>query len=232
MENFNFNRSVDYSVSNTFEKYLAKTFMTMTLGLIVTALVGLFVQSNFAYFYGKPFFLVAILVQVFVAFFFSFRITKMSTITAWISFIAYCTVTGLTFSIIFLAFSIQTIGICFGITALVFGSMAVIGYTTNIDLTKYSTYLFFGLLGMIVVTLLNAFIFRSTGLDLLLMYGMIIIFLAFTAYDVQKIRSLYYSVSNDERLLKNFMVYGAFQLYLDFINLFIYILRLFGSRRD
>lgn len=232
MENFNLNRNESYSLTNTFEKYLAKTFLAMTLGLVVTTLVAFFVQQNLLYFYSKPFFLFAILIQLAVAFVFSFRITKMKTITAWISFITYCVVTGFTFSVIFLAFSIQTIGICFGVTSLVFGSMAIIGYTTNIDLTKFSTYFFFGLLGMIVVSILNAFIFKSAGLDLLMMYGMIILFLGFTAYDVQKIRGLYYQVLNDERLLKNFMVYGAFQLYLDFINLFIYILRLFGSRRS
>ncbi len=218
-------------VGLTFNKYLAKTFMVLALGLFITAITSFVVARNFVGIFDGPFYMLAIFIQFGIAIYFGTRITKMSTTSAWISFIVYALITGITFSLILLGFEFSSVAMAFGITSIAFVSMSIIGYTTEIDLTKFSTYLFIGLISLVVITLLNAFVFKSEGLDLLLMYGGVLIFLGLTAFDVQKLKNMYYELNNDEHLLNNFMIFGAFQLYLDFINLFIYILRIFGRRK-
>ena len=125
-----------------------------------------------------------------------------------------------------------TLAIAFCSTAVVFACMAIIGHTTKMDLTKFAPYLFAGLIAILVTTLLNNLFFRSEGLYLGINYLGIIIFLGLIAYDMQNLRRIYLSGLNDYELSAKISIYGAFELYLDFINLFIRILSLMSRSND
>ena len=150
----------------------------------------------------------------------------MSSITAKICFLLYSFVTGLTFSYLFLAYELYSLIYVFGITSLLFGTFALIGYFTKIDLSKFSTFLFMGLFAIIICSLINIFIGNET-FDLILTIIGIVIFLGYTAYDIQKVKYNLETFPED-----NLAIYGALELYLDFINLFLKLLSLFGKRRD
>ena len=121
-------------------------------------------------------------------------------------------------------------------TAITFGTMAIYGYVTKKDLTKFGTLMIVGLVGIIIATLVNGifgiFGMASAGLDLVISYVAVIIFLGLAAWDTQKIKYHYYGAAGREGLQENLAIYSALQLYLDFINLFLYILRIMASRRD
>jgi uncharacterized protein len=153
---------------------------------------------------------------------------------AGILFFVYAAVTGFTLSVIFLIYAPSAITSALVTTALLFGIMSIFGYTTSMDLTKWGTYLIIGLIGLIVAMVVNIFLGSST-LDLIISAVGVLIFTGLTAYDTQKIRN--YSetamVSSTGNMILKFSIYGALILYLDFINLFLFLLRLFGggSRR-
>ena len=151
----------------------------------------------------------------------------MSSMTATILYLLYSGLTGLTLSSIFIIYAITSIIWVFAITAgllLIFG---LVGYFTNLDLTKIGTFLIMGLLGVLLAYLVNVFI-GSESLDMGLSVISIIIFLGFIAYDMQVIKRNIYTIEDEN----NRAIYGAFQLYLDFINIFLDLLKLFGNSRD
>lgn len=150
----------------------------------------------------------------------------MQTTTAKILFCLYSFVTGLTFSTIFVAYRIDSIIMVFGITALTFAIMALVGTMTKIDLTKIGTILLMGLLGIIIASIINMFIGSQT-LDLGIIIIGIVIFTLYIAYDVQKVKYIAQTLEEDKAA-----IICAFELYLDFINLFIKLLRLFGKSKD
>jgi hypothetical protein len=156
----------------------------------------------------------------------SARITKMNPTTARILFILYSFVTGLTFSSIFIVYEMSSIIYVFLITAIVFGILSFIGYTTNVDLTKMGTYLLIGLIAVLISTIINIFVGNGT-FEIIICIISVLVFLGFTAYDVQKIKQLsnYY----DENSIA---IIGALELYLDFINIFLDLLRLFAKERN
>lgn len=210
-------------------KLYSKIFMWMFIGLLVTFGTGFYVSTNENMIYNI--FSTRLYWVIFVAEFItvivlSVRIQKMSQLGAQICFILYSFLTGLTFAAIFLMFEMSSIIYVFLATSLIFGIFAFIGYTTNVDLTKLGTILFMGLLGIIIVSIINIFVGNSM-LDLLLNWVGVIIFVGYIAYDLQKIKNLSNSFDEDK-----LAIYGALQLYLDFINLFIRLLELFGKRRD
>ena len=151
----------------------------------------------------------------------------MNPLTTKICYVIYSITTGITFSTIFLAYQMSSIIFIFAITAVVFGICAILGYTTKIDLTKFSTLLFVALLAALIVSLLNIFIFKSTQLELGLSILFILIFMGYIAYDMHTVKYLMNSIGEEKAA-----VYGAFQLYLDFINIFIRLLELFGKSKD
>ena len=110
--------------------------------------------------------------------------------------------------------------------------MAVIGYTTNTDLSKFGSYFVVGLFAIIIATVINGLFIHSAGIDMFITYGAIIVFLGLVAYDMQKLRTFYASSIYDDEMSTKMALFGAFELYLDFINLFIYILRIFGRRNN
>ncbi len=219
----------------TFRDYLNKTYVVLALGLLVSTLFA--VAGNFLI--GVlPTSLIAIASIVFLvlelgtAIFFGTRLMKMEKTTAWICYFLYSALTGLSLSYIFTAYTTSSVVLAFGAAAVVFVSMAVIGYTTKIDLRRFGTLFLAGLIASIVMTLLNAFLIHSDVLSMGICYLGIIIFLGLIAYDMQRLRDLYNEGLADPTLGEKLLVYGSFQLYLDFINLFIRILQIFGKRRD
>lgn len=233
MNNYNYDyieeeRSIDLN------RYLVSTFGLLAAGLALSTLAGAVISRYFLslLFENRAFILIAIMVQLALVINLSARITKMETVTAWLSYFGYCLITGINFAFLMLSFEITSMVMAFGMTAVVFTSMAIIGLTGKVDFTKFGSYFMVGLLAIIIISILNVFFFKAEGLSLFVLYGGVILFLGLTAYDVQKIRNIYYEVQYDDKLRNNFMVYGAFQLYLDFVNLFIYILRIFGRRRN
>lgn len=208
------------------EKVLSKSFMWMFIGLLITFVTGLITSNSSVmleniYGGGYWIFVVAELILVIIL---SARVMKMKPVTARICFFLYSFVSGLTFSSIFIVYSLNSIMLLFLVAALIFGLMAVVGYTTNIDLTSIGTYFLFGLLGVVIVALVNIFM-QNSMLELVISAICIVLFIGITAYDVQKIKALEESGLPEE----NVAIYGALELYLDFINIFLHLLQLFGN---
>ena len=204
----------------------------MTMGLLVTTAVALAI-SNSGIVLSQGVLWIAIILQFGIVLGLSFAINRISATAAGMLFFLYAAVTGFTFSIIFLVFSLGSIAAAFFSTAGVFGAMTIVGLTTKTDLTKYSSYFMMGLIGLIIASVVN--IFLSSGpLDFLISIFGVLLFTGLTAYDTQRIANMAASQKmkvDSEDTLK-FSIMGALTLYLDFINLFLFMLRLFGSGRD
>ena len=210
-------------------KLLSKTFLWMFLGLLVTFATGYAVSSNpvmIENVFGGMFYIFIILELVLVLVL-SARVMKMSPIGAKICFLLYSFVSGLTFSSIFIVYNLTSITSVFLISALVFGVMALIGYTTKVDLTKVGFYLMMALIGAIIVMIVNIFL-NNPMVDTFISIVCLVIFIGITAYDVQKIKALENSGLPED----NLAIYGALDLYLDFINIFLHLLQFFGKSDD
>ncbi|MCP4428242.1 MAG: Bax inhibitor-1/YccA family protein, partial [Chloroflexi bacterium] len=147
-------------------------------------------------------------------------------------FFLYAALNGATLSVIFLAYQLGTIVLAFGVTAVTFGVMSIIGFTTKQDLTKWGGILFMALIGLIIASIANMFL-ASSALDWVITYAGILIFMGLTVYDTKRIKEMTYALAlqGDAQVVSRVGVMGALRLYLDFINLFLYILRLLGRRR-
>ena len=203
-------------------KVFGKVFMWMFIGLLITFLTGYVVSSNdnmlYNIFSGGTYFIL-IIIELVLVIYLSARIHKMQVTTARIVFILYSFVSGLTFGSIFIVFKMSSIMLIFLITAILFGIFALIGRFTKLDLTKVGTILLMMLLGIVICTFVNVFLKNDT-LDLFVSYISIIVFLGFTAYDMQKIKMLSYEFNDEDKIA----IIGALELYLDFINIFIDLL--------
>ena len=209
---------------------ISKTFLWMCFGLLVTFITGFLVSNNdtmLKNIYGGWGYVGFVIVELILVVVLSARVMKMKPTTAKVCFLIYSFVSGLTFSSIFVYYNLNSIMLIFLVAAVIFALMAVIGYVTKVDLTKLGTYLLFGLIAIVVVSLINIII-GSSLLAIIISVVCIIIFIGITAYDVQKIKEL------DSMGLPqdNLAIYGALDLYLDFINLFIHLLSIFGRSND
>ena len=214
---------------NMENRVYSKLFSWLFIGLLVTFISGYALSLN-------PVLLVKILsvgiipiciLELVVAFVMSMFINKLSPTMLKIFYLIYSIVTGITFGTIFLAYQMKTIILVFLVTSILFGLLALYGYKTKKDITKMGTVLFVALIASIIISILNIFIFKSSGLELGLSLLVIVIFLGYVAYDINKIKYLVAAFDEDKAA-----VFGAFQLYLDFINIFIRLLELFGNRND
>ena len=167
------------------------------------------------------------IIEIVIALVLGIRLAKMHPLTMKILYVIYSILTGVTFSVIFVAFEVSSLISIFIITAIIFALLAFYGYTTKRDLTKIGTIALIALLAIIIAGILNIFIFKSTMFDTVLTMLGVLIFIAYIAYDVNKVKQLMLAIGEEKAA-----VYGAFQLYLDFINIFIRLLELFGKRRD
>jgi len=214
----------------TESNFLSKVFLWMFIGLMVTFGTGVLVTGNvqaleFIFSTGGYWFLViAEFITVIVL---SARIHKMSSMAAKVCFILYSFLSGLTFSSIFITFKVSSIITVFLITAVIMLIFGLIGARTSIDLSKFGTYLIMILFGIIIASIINIFV-GSVNFDIGLTIISLIVFILFIAYDVQKIKRLYLLNPDNE----NIAIIGALELYLDFINIFLDLLRLFGSNND
>ena len=210
----------DYAVLDTavVQRSLQRTFLWMTLGLAITAFAGLT-------FWGF------VILELVLVYFLSARIEKMSMPVATACFAVYAALNGLTLSPIFLVYELGSLTTTFLITAGTFAAMALVGYTTKRDLTKLGSLLTMALIGIIIASVVNIFV-GSSWLGYVTSYAGVVIFVGLTAYDTQKIKHMLLASSQDEERTKRVALLGALSLYLDFINLFLFLLRIFGGRRD
>ena len=211
-------------------KLISKSFLWMCIGLLVTFVTGFGVAGNERMleniFSGSTFWIFVVLEFVLVIVL-SWRCMKMSPTAAKICFIIYAFVSGLTFSSIFVVYELTSVIMVFLVSSVIFGVMAFIGYITNTDLSKLGFYLMMALIGVIIVSVINIFI-ESNGLEMILSIICVLLFIGITAYDVQKIKALEGSGLPED----NLAIYGALELYLDFINIFLDILRIFANNKD
>lgn len=210
--------------------FLSKVFLWMFVGLMVTFGTGVLVSGNakaleFVFSTGGYWFL--IIAEFITVIVLTARIHKMSPIGAKIGFILYSFLTGLTFSSIFIVFKVSSIIMVFLITAIIMLIFAILGARTSLDLSKFGTYLIMILFGIILASIINIFVGSET-FNLVLCVISLIIFICFIAYDVQKIKKMYESYPDNE----NLAILGALELYLDFINIFLDLLRLFGENNN
>lgn len=208
-------------------KLISKTYLWMSIGLLVTFLTGIFVANNnvmYTNIYSGTWYIVFAIVEIILVIFLSARVMRMKASTARCCFLLYSVVSGLTFSSIFIYYKISSIMFIFLITAFLFALLSFMGFATKLDLTKLGTYFLFGLLAVIVVSIINI-ILNNSMLDLIISIVIILLFIGITMYDVQKIKRLQDSGLSED----NLAIYGALDLYLDFINIFIHLLSIFGE---
>ncbi|MDD5089901.1 MAG: Bax inhibitor-1/YccA family protein [Candidatus Wallbacteria bacterium] len=210
---------------------LAKVYNWMAVGVLITGLVSMLAASSPSVqqiVLGSRFVFFGLLVgEIGLVWYLSASIMKLEKSTALNLFFLYSALNGLTMSFIFMIYARSTIASAFIASALMFGGMAVYGHTTKKDLTSMGGFLISALWGLIAASLVN-FLFRSSALDLILSYAGVFIFLGLTAYDSQKIKQIAYM---HPELQERVAVLGALTLYLDFINLFLHLLRIMGGRR-
>lgn len=210
------------------DNLISKTFLWMCFGLLVTFATGYFVSTSDVMLnniYNGPGYIIFVIVELVLVFVLSARVMKMKPTTAKVSFLLYSFVSGLTFASIFIYYAVSSIIYIFLAAAITFAIMALIGYTTKLDLTKIGSYLLFALIAAIIVSLVNIFL-NNSMIYLIVFIVCVLIFIGITAYDVQKIKNL----ENSGLPVENLAIYGALDLYLDFINLFIHLLSIFGRR--
>ena len=228
-------RNKDFAMSTAFPALMRKVFVWMTLALAITGLTAYGVATSptilSLIFSSKVTFFGLIITEFALVFAISGAINRLSLSTATLLFILYSVINGATLSSIFFAFSVATIGKVFFITAGTFGAMALVGYTTKTDLTSMGKLLFMALLGIIIASVVNMFV-ASSGLDLILSYVGVLVFVGLTAYDTQKIKQMCQTAPDAGESAQKLALIGALSLYLDFINLFLYLLRIFGNNRD
>ncbi len=213
-------------------QYTAKTFGWMFLGLFVTfaasiLLIGSGLIFNFLQL-GYPGLLLLMLAEVGVVMFLSARIDRLSINAARGLFFAYAALNGFTFSSIFLVFDLSILLFVFGLTALYFGVLALYGFITKSDLSRLAPLLSIGLIFLAVCLLISMFL-PISAFDRFICLAGLLLFMGFTAYDTQKIKHLYTMYEHDYVMSRKASIFAALQLYLDFINIFMYILRLVGN---
>ncbi len=224
------------NVSRTLEQQVSavmkQVYLRMFLALMITAGVAFFAATSVSYFnflmQNQWLMWVLLLAEVGIVFSVSGAINRISSTVATLLFILFAVINGLTLCTIFYVYSPEAIGKTFVITAATFGAMSVFGYVTKQDLSKFGTYLIMALIGLIICTVVNIFM-KSAQLDWIISGAGVLIFIGLTAWDTQKIKQMAtYGMASDSRLA----TIGALSLYLDFVNLFLYLLRFFGGNRD
>ena len=222
-----------WDVSAAFPVLMRKVYVWMTLALVITGFTAYGVATSpgilQAIYTNQILFWGLIIAEFALVFGVTAAINKLSLTTATLMFILYSVINGALLSYIFLAYTASSIATVFFITAGTFGVMALIGYTTKTDLSSMGKILFMALIGMIIATVVNLFV-KSNGLTTILSYVGVLIFVGLTAYDTQKIKQMLMQAPDASEGAQKMALLGALTLYLDFVNLFIYLLRIFGKR--
>ena len=222
-----------WDVSEAFPVLMRKVYVWMTLALAITGFTAYGVATSpgilQAIYTNQILFWGLVIAEFALVFGVSAAINRLSLTTATLMFILYSVINGALLSYIFLAYTASSVATVFFITAGTFGAMALIGYTTKADLSSMGKILFMALIGLIIATIVNVFV-KSDGLTMILSYVGVLIFVGLTAYDTQKIKQMLLQAPDASEGAQKMALLGALTLYLDFVNLFIYLLRIFGKR--
>ncbi len=219
-------------LSSAFPVLMRKVYTWMTLALLITGVTAFGVASSPTLFMSLSKMMWGLIIaELALVFILSGAINRLSLGTATLMFIGYSVLNGAMLSSIFLLYEPMVIAKVFFITAGTFGAMAVYGYTTKKDLTSMGKILFMALIGLIIATVVNMFL-KSPGFDYILSYIGVAIFIGLTAWDSQKIKEMLQTQYDMSEGAQKLALLGALTLYLDFINLFLYLLRIFGNNRD
>lgn len=214
---------------------LKKVYTWMALALAITGITAYGVASSpnliAAIVSNQPLFWGLMIGELALVFILSARLQKMSLTTATLMFVAYSVLNGITMSFLFLAFTMESIASTFFICAGTFAAMSVYGAVTKRDLSKMGSILFMALIGLIIASVVNIFL-HSSGLMMVISYVGVLVFVGLTAWDTQKIKAMLSNMDEYDETSQKFALIGALELYLDFINLFIYLLRILGNNRD
>lgn len=227
-------REQEGSLSLAFPALMRKVYVWMTLALVLTGITSYGVASSpglmMTIFQTPAIMWGLIIAELAIVIAISAAINRLSLTTATLLFVLYSVLNGATFSLIFAVYTMSSIANVFFITAGTFGVMAAYGYFTKRDLSSWGRLLLMALIGLIIATLVNVFLVKSSGFDLILSYAGVLIFVGLTAYDTQKIKQMLAMQTDMGEGAQKVALLGALSLYLDFINLFLYLLRIFGRR--
>lgn len=215
--------------------FMTKVYLWMTFGLLMTAGVSYYASTSQQLLYllfgrGMVPFIVLAVVEIGIVIYLSAKIMTLNPTTASVLFFTYAALNGLTLAPIFLVYTDEAIYSAFLTSSLMFGAMSVYGTVTKRDLTGWGSFLMMGVIGLIIAGLINMFVLSAKA-DLVISIMGVIIFTGLTAYDTQKLRRMANELADDDGLRSNFAVLGALSLYLDFVNMFLYLLRIFGRRK-
>jgi len=246
--NQNSNNNINFANQGTQDIAVSKTFMAsvfswMFAALTITALCAYYFSTNLTFFASlytldvntgrmgmSTLGWIVMLAPLGIVLAMSFGFNKFSATVLTFLFIAYAFLLGMSLSFIFLSFTGASIFLTFAVTAGTFGVMAIAGYTTKIDLTKFGSIMIMGLVGIIIASLVNMFM-RNQMMDWIISIAGVLIFTGLTAYDVQRLKRIGAGVEFGSEPAKKLVIMGALRLYLDFINLFLFLLRFMGNRR-
>jgi len=239
--NFNNFTREQYQNVSVSRSFVANVFLWMFAALAITAVFAYYFSTSETFFgmmftfsngvaRMSPFGWVIMLAPLGFVLLMSFGYNRLSGTALTVLFIIYSIIMGMSLSFIFLVYSLGTIYTTFAITAGTFGLMAVLGYTTKIDLTRFGSIMLMGLIGIIIASIVNFFM-KSQMMDYIISVIGVLVFTGLTAYDVQKIKRIGAGIELGNESARKMAIMGALTLYLDFINLFLFLLRLFGSRR-
>ena len=228
-------RERELEMSAAFPVLMRKVYLWMSLALVITGFTAYYVATTpaliGAIITNQILFWGLVIGELALVFGLSAAINKLSLTTATLMFVVYAVINGLTLSFIFLVYTASSITSVFFITAGTFAVMAFFGYFTKTDLSSLGKILMMALIGIIIATIVNIFT-KSEGLAMILNYLGVLVFVGLTAYDSQKIKQMLMMAPDTGEVAQKVALLGALSLYLDFINLFLYLLRIFGSRRD
>ena len=213
--------------------YMVKVYQYMSIALAISGLVAFMVASSPALMqaiFGTPLAFVVMLAPLGFVIFFGIKLKSISAEKAKSFLWIYSALMGLSMATIFAVYTATSITRVFLITASTFGAMSIYGYTTKKDLTSFGSFLIMGLIGIMIASIINIFL-KSSGLDFAISLLGVFIFIGLTAYDTQRIKQTYYHFAGNDEMVSKMAVMGALNLYMDFINLFIMLLRFFGERK-
>lgn len=227
-------REQEGMLSLAFPALMRKVYVWMTLALVITGVTAYGVASSenlISWITQKPAILFGLIIaELALVFTVSAAINRLSLTFATLLFILYSVLNGATLSLIFKTYTLSSIANVFFITAGTFAAMAAYGYFTKRDLSSLGKIVLMALVGLIIATVVNVFFIKSSGFELIVSYIGVLIFVALTAYDTQKIKHMLALQTDMSEGAQKVALMGALSLYLDFINLFLYLLRIFGNR--
>ena len=223
-------------VSLTVNTYMRNVYKWMTLGLVLTSAIAYMVLNTPAFFQfmvqNKGIFFGMLIAELGIVFYLSARINKLSAGTATGLFLLYSALNGVTISLVLAVYTAQSVFAAFVTCSGMFAAMSVYGHVTKKDLTSWGSFLFMGLIGLLIAMLVNIFL-QSSAMQMVISFAGVIIFTGLTAYDTQKLKEMGESAPLDDAVaMRRGVILGALTLYLDFVNLFLMLLRLFGGNRN